>query len=80
MKKKIKVIKKEIKLPEPKKVSTKQIGVCFHTRSPELRALKRAVMMEEESMSGWCRKAILEKLERDGWLVEGKIPRGKFVG
>lgn len=64
---------------EWRKENTTNVSVSYLKKSPEYRALKKAVSMDGPSISGWVKVAIREKLERDGWLSEGKLPKGKIV-
>ena len=57
---------------------TTVVTVQYLNAHPDLKAMKRAAIMEKSSMAGYAKTAIHEKLIRDGWLSQN-ITQGKIV-
>lgn len=55
------------------------VGLKYLKKSPELHALQRAAKTQAIPMATWAKQAIREKLERDGYLSQGKLPKGKLI-
>ena len=62
-----------------RKAETHVITLRYMKSNEDFKAMKRAVKMDSLPTSKWIKQAIHEKLERDGWLSEGKLPKGKLV-
>ena len=55
------------------------VGLKYLKKSPEYHALQQAAKMQDVPMATWVKQAIREKLENEGYLSQGKLPKGKLI-
>lgn len=62
-----------------KQEHTVRYTIRFTDGKGELQALQNAAKDQGVSDAQFIRKATIEKLEREGYLSQGKLPHGKLI-